>query len=463
MKLLKHLLSLIPWFWIGILSLFLFSLGLRFWGLTRFNQLVFDEIYFAKFAQNYLTSTPLFDAQPPLGKYFIALGIWLNTHIPFGDQTLKNSLLGTPLSPFSYRWMTAFMGSLIPLAMTGLVYQLSSRKIYALIAGFFTAWDGLLLVESRYSLINIYLVIFGLLGQWLFFIALDKTKGRWLVFLGSGVCLGASVAVKWNGLGFLLGLYLMWGFVWGMRMITQIFKIPDSFSKSPRIIFTKLTQINILQVLLYLGIIPLIIYILAWIPHLQTNSGGFWGLHQQILHYHENLGNSRDVHPYCSSWWTWFLMIRPMAYFYEKVPHSNLIYDVHAMGNPVLWWLGAIAIAVLCCILIQDFLEGQYQLTGRLWVALFIVFNFAANWLPWAKVNRCLFIYHYMSASVYTFMAIALLVDCWLHSSKRQYRRIGTGIIALIVIAFIFWLPVYLGLPLSPFSLRLRMWFPSWV
>ncbi|MGB3636488.1 MAG: phospholipid carrier-dependent glycosyltransferase, partial [Rivularia sp. (in: cyanobacteria)] len=45
------------WFKIGMIAVFLLSLALRFWGLGRFNTLVFDEVYYAKFAQNYLTQT----------------------------------------------------------------------------------------------------------------------------------------------------------------------------------------------------------------------------------------------------------------------------------------------------------------------------------------------------------------------------------------------------------------------
>ncbi|NJN39333.1 MAG: phospholipid carrier-dependent glycosyltransferase, partial [Acaryochloridaceae cyanobacterium CSU_3_4] len=65
------------WFWGGLLCTWLFALALRFWGLARFNTLVFDEVYFAKFGHHYLTHTEFFDAHPPLGKYLIALGITL--------------------------------------------------------------------------------------------------------------------------------------------------------------------------------------------------------------------------------------------------------------------------------------------------------------------------------------------------------------------------------------------------
>jgi len=62
-------------FTLGMLSVFLVSLSLRFWQLERFNTLVFDEVYYAKFANDYLTKTPFFNAHPPLSQYIIAIGI----------------------------------------------------------------------------------------------------------------------------------------------------------------------------------------------------------------------------------------------------------------------------------------------------------------------------------------------------------------------------------------------------
>ncbi len=83
---------------IGLLGIFLISLALRFWGLDRFNTLVFDEIYYAKFGNNYLTHTEFFDGHPPLGKYMIALGIWLSSHFPFWHEPI-NGLTGSLRSP----------------------------------------------------------------------------------------------------------------------------------------------------------------------------------------------------------------------------------------------------------------------------------------------------------------------------------------------------------------------------
>ena len=107
------------WFWIGLTGVFLLSVTLRFWGISRFNTLVFDEVYYAKFANNYLTRTPFFDGHPPLSKYIIAIGMWIGSHLPFGQDAV-NSLTGSLRSTFSYRWLNALTGSFIPLVVAGI-------------------------------------------------------------------------------------------------------------------------------------------------------------------------------------------------------------------------------------------------------------------------------------------------------------------------------------------------------
>lgn len=156
------------WYRIGIAGVFLLSIALRLWGLSRFNTLVFDEVYYVESAINYLIGTPFFDSHPPLGKYLISISIWISSHLPFGNDTIKQDLTNFSLSSFSYRWLNALTGSLIPLLVSGITYKLSHRWSYSFITSLFVATDGLLLVESRYALINIYLVIFGLLGQFFF-------------------------------------------------------------------------------------------------------------------------------------------------------------------------------------------------------------------------------------------------------------------------------------------------------
>ncbi len=493
----------------GMAGIFILSVALRFWGLNRFNTLVFDEVYFAQFGNNYLTRTPFFNAHPPLSQYIIGVGIWIGSHIPFWHDTV-NGLTGSLLSPWSYRWANAFTGSFIPLIVILLTYQLSYRRSFALLAGLFTACDGLFLVESRYALSNIYIVIFGLLGQWFLLLALEKQKQRrWLWLVLTGVSFGASVGTKWNGLWFLAGAYGMWIAAWIIRWLqsfSPLTRVPlfsylyplNSTTKSQaktdditiQTPLQNLTQINIFQMISYLGIIPAIIYILIWIPHLQLDTRyGFIAVHQEILKFHLQLGgNSASVHPYCAAWYKWPLLTRPMAYYYQttqsiKDPLSvfgpplpagagKVVYDVHAMGNPFLWWFGLAAIIFLIGMLfVKMVLPGIQQkrvfipknLGVDTWIALYLVINYAANFLPWVKVNRCVFIYHYMCAVVFVFIAIAWFVDQCLRSYHRELRALGVTITFIIVAAFVFWMPIYLGLPLSLEDYRLRMWFRTWI
>ena len=480
----------IPWFSIGIIGVFLLSVALRFWGLSRFNTLVFDEVYYAKFANNYLTGKHFFNAHPPLSQYIIAIGIWLGSHLPFGNDTV-NGLTGSLRSTFSYRWLNALTGSFIPLVVAGIALELTHRRSYAFVAALFAAADGLFLVESRYALNNIYLVMLGLLGQWCLLLALSHHRGkRWGRLAVAGVFFGASAAIKWNGLWFLLGAYLVWAAAWVMRWIQgkrqetvgAIDELPLQSSKLSEMPLQNLTQLNFLHVVLYLGIIPVLVYSLLWIPHLQMNPEyGFWEMQKEILQYHERIKDGPQVHPYCSKWYTWPLMLRPIAYFYQTARNTTelvptfpplpagagkVIYDVHAIGNPLLWWLSTSAIILLLLLLCQRMLAGvgwKSTPSPSSWIALYLVLNYAANLLPWVPVTRCVFLYHYMGSSVFAGLALAWMVDRWLHSPQPSLRGVGVTAIFLILLAFVFWMPVYLGLPLDSEGYQLRMWLRSWI
>lgn len=153
------------------------------------------------------------------------------------------------------------------------------------------------------------------------------------------------------------------------------------------------------------------------------------------------------------------------------VDSARVIYDVHAMGNPVLWWFSTAVILFFLWILAKSAINWlsssrkgfSSPLSTNTWIVLYCVTNWLANLLPWVKVTRCTFIYHYMGAAVFAGLALAWLVDCWLRSYRNNLRVLGITAIFLILLAFVFWMPVYLGLPLPFEDYKLRMWFRSWV
>lgn len=434
------------------------SFGLRFWGLGRFNRLVFDETHFVRFAQGYLQGEPVFDVHPPLGKYLIAVGLWLAQRLP---TAAPHEDLGIASAPIAYRWMTALLGTLIPLLVMGIAHELGqrlpspARSRFALLAGLFVAIDGLFVVESRYALINIHLIFFGLLGHWLWLRAArlnGKVKGRYRIL--AGIALGACVAVKWNGAAFALGLVLVRG--WG--------------------------EIRSGKWLIYLGIVPIGVYGLLWIPHLLISHDNLWDLHRQIWQFHQRMGQGEAVHAYCSSWYTWPLLLRPVAYDYQQV--GQQVYDVHGLGNPPLWWLSTAAVLAVALGLLAETGQravggftktrqkvGSRSLSipktpsqpGRSSVPRYLIVNYAVNWLPWLLIQRCTFLYHYMPAAVFAFLTFAWLLSRWLHQRSAETRTISLALITVVLLAALFWLPIYLGLPLSPDALRTRWWLKTWI
>jgi dolichyl-phosphate-mannose-protein mannosyltransferase len=423
----------------GVMAIALVAFAARFWNLDGTADVVFDEVYYPKFAQNYLRGETLFDAHPPLAKYIIAISIKIFGYAPFG-----------------YRCMTALAGSLLPLVTYELIWQLSDRRGWAWLTGWFIAMDGLLLVESRFGLINIYILLFGMLSHLCMVLALKRSRQRWFWVLATGLMLGASISVKWTGLAYVVGLLALMGYAW------------SRYHQS----------LNVPQIVIGLVILPIAFYFVQWIPHLMINpERDIWELHRQILGFHQNLGagKTEPIHPYCSPWWSWILLIRPVAYFFEMRPNS-MVQFVHAMGNPLLYWLSAIALLIGLSFLITSQLRFPPKLINQInfetrsqspstlfWFAFYVITSFLAHWLPWSLSKRCIFLYHYMPASVFAFATLALLVSLMWRSPLQELRELGSGIVGVIAIAFIFWLPIYIGLPISSGYLPVLMWLPSWI
>ena len=473
-----------------MIGIFVFSLVIRFWRLERFNTFVFDEIYYAKFANNYLTKTPFFNAHPPLSQYLIAIGIAIGEKLPFGAGVV-NDLTGSVVKSWSYRWLNALTGSFIPLVVAGLAWQLTHRSRLAILAGVLSALDGLFLVESRYALNNIYLVLFGLLGQICFLIAarqlnrgeswrtsFTRPSMSWIWMTLSGFFLGCSASIKWNGLWFLITIVGIYIFAWLFRFIDPM---SVSMSDDELTLPQKITNVPIGPLVLGIAIVPILTYYILWMPHIAQNPDlQFWILQQKIYLYHKGSSVIGNVHPYCSTWQTWLTMLVPVAYFYKlgidpnepialNAPNIPLspgasIYAVHAMGNPLFWWMTTAAIIAIGITLL---LRLWNSLLGRgfsdSFVLVTMMIGYGANLIPWMGISRCAFLYHYMGSSVFATLALAWWGDRALSRENPTLTRTTWIAIGLCALGFMFWMPVFLGLPLDEVGYRSRMWLPSWV
>ena len=425
------------------------ALTLRLWHLGDPHALVFDEVYYVPFALNYLQGTPSFDAHPPLAKYLIALGLRLGQWPAIWLDWPQLEVEGLLVSPLAYRWLNALVGASIPVLLAALAFALSEgyspqrRRAFALLAGLLMTMEGLTLVESRLALINIYGLALGLLGQWAWVRAgrsQHPPRWRWL----AAIALGAATSVKWNWAGFWLGL-LLWDLISSIQ--SSKFKIQNS------------------RRLFYLGLVPLTTYIVLWLPHLAMTSESLGEVHRQLWSTHQSIGETAG-HAYCSPWYSWPLMARPVAYFFERSGQGReaIATTIHAMGNPVLWWLSTAAVLALALgRLARRVPVGAQQATSLPTSAVvpFILLNYLANWLPWALVSRCTFLYHAMGIVAFSALGLAWLMAQWWQNPRD--RPLALLLLGAIALSFWFWLPLYLGLSLSPASLQQRWLLPGWI
>jgi dolichyl-phosphate-mannose-protein mannosyltransferase len=459
----------LSWFKIGVGSLFLLGLFLRFWRLGQFNVLVFDEVYYAVFANDYLIGKEFFNSHPPLSQYLIAIAIWVGSLFPHAPETM-NHLTGSLRSTESYRWMNALLGSFVPWVMGAIAYELIRRRSIFLIAMALATLDGLFLVESRYALNNIYLVLFGLIGQWFFLRALNSNRR---ILPIAGIFFGFSAAAKWNGLGFLLGILIWWAIAFSLAKFKKHSLSAKNPSHSANSWLKKLASLSPAAIALNLLFIPALVYSLLWIPHLLMNPEfNFWEVNQQIFTYHQSVGNGKEIHPYCSPWYSWLLMTRPMAYYYDvkTVGTQKIVQDVHAMGNPFLLWLSTAAIALTLLTVLTGLikswgtgLRSAFLRSNSGMIYLYFLSAYTANLLPWLEIKRCTFIYHYLAAYSFALLSLAWWLDRIWHSPQRRWRYLAIAIMAVIIGGFVYWLPIFLGIPLKEVAFGRRMWFESWI
>lgn len=422
--------------------------ALRFWGISEPGELVFDEVFFPVFAFNYLTGQYFFDVHPPLAKYMIAAGMWTYESLTDSIQMVTTEEV-SQLPAASYRWVNALVGTLMCLTVARLAFLLSRDLALSLLCGLLIAIDGAFIVESRLGLNNIYTAYFGVLS--FLFLARYETSGRRVLWLAlTGVSLGCALATKWSALGFAAG-------IWALALLPAVESLIAA-ARAPTRHYTighvKSWTLTGIQRLCLLLIVPAIVYVIIWIPHLLVFEGDrFAPLHQAMYQVHSDV--KVDAHPNCSPWYEWPLTLRTIPYYYQVLPATSssavpFAIDIRHLGNAAIYLLSTAAIVTM-------FFSWIRQLYRRLRTGLplaplnyqsFTILGFCATWLPWSLISRCTFQYHYLPSSAFAFMALAYYLIAAIRSPRAVARRAAWTAVSLILLVFFIRLPWYLGIPL---------------
>ncbi len=445
-----------------------FAAVTRLTAITHPRAIVFDEVYFRESALRYLDGSYFFDLHPPLGKLLLAG--WARL---FGvAATVQSSDPAVAL-----RLLPALAGTALVAVFYLLLRELTASRKVATFGAALVLLDNAILVESRLILIDSMLLLFGI-GAITCYLASHRRTGRahWILLASSAVLAGMAVSTKLTGLT-ALGLI---GLVWLARTLRHRVRWRLAIPQAGVLILA-----------------PVFVYVTVFAVHFQLlpNSGPgdafmsarfqstlvgnagydpaarmsfpdrFIELNDAIRRYELSLNDAK--HPYSSSWLSWPGMKRPIYYWTSTKIDGKQQY-IYLQGNPIIWWgllAGVIVVAVGWMRRPERFdrHRGAMALLGVGW---------AANYLPFAAIERPMFLYHYLFSLLFCIAAVSIglgVLAGWMTDGDKVWRfpsrgsaALYGGILVVALAGFLYFAPISYGLPLSDGGLVDRIWLESW-
>ena len=448
------------------------SLATRFPGLGYPGTIVFDEWFTVSSARLYLGLLPNQETHPPLAAELIATSVAL-----FGDH------------PWSWRLASAVMGTVLVAITYLLMRRMFNSRIAAALASLFILCDGQFLIDSRTAHWEILYLTFGAWAYLMVFRFAQSTdplsRRRSLAWMG--LALGLSLGSK-LGIPVVIAALVM-------SAVTFVMMQPASAGKRES---ARVPMRQIAAAFALVGGLSTLVYLALYMPNYWL---GFWrGASDQIAYYKTEWKwqtHLPPTHAQSSPWWSWPLMLRPIRYWRQEdflaLPGANVA-SIRGIGNPIVWWAVVVAIPILA---------GE-AIRRKSMPRAFLVLGYIAYLAMWIPISRYKFTYYYMPSLYLGILALAaLLGECWegetrnfaqvallaamspsmilglgtapglaaaaataggyVLSLRRSRRCAGRFVCACYagatLIAFVYFLPVWTGRPISPAALQARLWF----
>jgi len=441
---------------------------------------IFDEIYFGVFAHNDLKGVTYFDPEPPLSKLFIAAGEWLYGGWRAIFQGAHGDYADLGFNTFGWRIMSCIIGSLCVPLMYLLARQLWQNRLFAFAAATLVSFDGMFFVQSRIGMIDIFPIFLIMLSYTLFLIHLDSRSERDSVvtLLMTGIALGLAISAKWIALAALASVV----FFLAMRPVLRRVGLSVGawrwgLADGPGLPGGARSGLYISTAVLAFVLIPVAIYLTSWIPFFTRgqfhNLADLIDYQRQAYLYHATL---TATHPYGSPWFSWPFLYRPVAYYYEyqglgtdALSGHALVAGIVNLGNPVIWW------ASIPAVLSLPYFVFRY----RSFPAAVILVGFLTQYFPWARISRVLFLYHMFGGLIFMILALAFVlvrmqqvgpirVDFFGSRWTLPTHHLVVGFLGLAVLSFLYFYPVWTGLPISDSSYLNgfplgKMWLRTWI
>jgi dolichyl-phosphate-mannose--protein O-mannosyl transferase/Gpi18-like mannosyltransferase len=119
---------------------------------------IFDEIYFARAAEEYLRNMRIYEnTHPPLSKLLVTLSVMLFGGLAHGDNS------------YGWRFLDVVFGALVVMLLYAFAKRITGSTLFASIASFFLICDGMHFVQSRIATPEGFVVVFSLAAVYAFY------------------------------------------------------------------------------------------------------------------------------------------------------------------------------------------------------------------------------------------------------------------------------------------------------
>jgi dolichyl-phosphate-mannose--protein O-mannosyl transferase len=456
--------------WLALGAVTFGSAAVRLVRLADPKNLIFDEIYYARDACWYVYAAPSVCGvsgedtmvHPPMSKWLIALGIRLFGYDSFG-------------------WRIA--GAVAGIVTVALLYLLA-RKVLgstlgATLASGLLGIDFLHFVQSRTSMLDIFIPMFGVAAM--LFVAYDRDRMLAMLDrppderphglldrpwrLAAGAAGAGAVASKWSG-----GMVLMI-----VILLTVAWEIGSRRRDGQPRPWRRFAREELKSIAVWLVIAPIVMYGLTyagriggsytdvpWAEDAWVNN--VWNQQFSMADFHDDLD---ATHSYQSPWWSWILLKRPVSYAYcggdscdPKTPPGE-VKEVLATGSPFVW--GASILAVLFA-LWRWVRRWEWWKPKRDAVSTVggtegvVVAGFLLTYLPWIALtwNRdAVFIFYILPTIPFMCLALAWVATRigWTWEAKTALGLFGAGAALL----FVFYYPILANVSIPENQWRARI------
>jgi dolichyl-phosphate-mannose-protein mannosyltransferase len=418
---------------------FLVALAVLAPGFNAARDVYFDETWYVPTARQWLDDGQMLHPEhPPLAKMLIAAGLWA-----FGDNS------------FGWRAPSLVFGALTVTAVWLWTLALTADMALALFAAAITLVDGVVFVQARIAMLDIFLICFGVLAL-AAYTAGENARARGAAFgwhVLAGFCLGLAGACKWSGFFLAAGLVALKLFGALLRHWRARFEAP-----SPNDFYRPdAPALGVAGGVAAYGLAPFLAYFICYTPQLIHAHSLY-----EFIATHKNMisimtGKSAD-HPYKSMWWTWPGLWRPVWYLFDT--------PAKEAGG---WTETAKAAAVVGLPNPFVLLAGEAAILWTLWAGvwvrrrapLIVAVAFFAQWLPWAINPKGLEFYYYFYPSILCLgPALALAAG----AAPPPWRGSAMAVMLLAAtVMFVYFLPVMAsGIGVRPQAFEARVWLPTW-